>query len=307
MEGIIVIRNIMVENANAIAGQTWGFPAISNFLGYVHALQRKLSTLTESDFSNLKLNGCGVICHQSQVHAYQASGYSEYVFSLTRNPLTKEAKSPSFVEEGRMHMTVSLVIGIDEFPDLSELEIQQLEQKVKSFAVTQRLAGGTITGLTSVKIKEIPDGSEKQEQQANFWLRTLLPGFALVNRTDLLVEHSKRFAESKTPQLDAWLDAASLNFDLDNQIKTKPYSGWIKPIAIGFNAISPLYKAGEIAKCRDETTPVQFVENIYSLGEWLSPHRIKKFEDIMWYYQTDLEKGTYLCQNNYQSQLEQSI
>lgn len=103
MSHVIVLRHLQVENANAVAGLTYGFPAISHFLGYVHALSRKLQAS-----HGLTLGGCGVICHRRQIHAHSSG--RDYQFALTRNPLTKEAKTAAFNEEGRMHMTVSLVI-----------------------------------------------------------------------------------------------------------------------------------------------------------------------------------------------------
>jgi len=301
MEAIIVIRNIVVENANAIAGQTWGFPAMSHFLGFMHALQRRLPTNSKLNMTDLKLNACGVICHQHEVQAYQASGYSEHVFSLTRNPLTKDARSPSFVEEGRMHMTVSLLISVETLPTLNEeLEIPQLENEIKQQVESQRLAGGTITSITSVKVKAVPDGTDAQEKQANFWLRTLLPGFALVERSDLLTEQSKLFSDSDNPELEAWLESSILHVDAEKKVKPRPYSGWIKPIPVGYKAVSPLYPAGEVARSRDSVTPVCFVETIYSLGEWISPHRIKRFEDLMWSYTTESNPTHYVCNNSYQ-------
>jgi len=301
MEAIIVIRNIVVENVNAIAGQTWGFPAVTHFLGYMHALQRRLSDISTLEIEELKLSACGIICHQHETHAYQAAGYSEHVFALTRNPLTKEAKSASFIEEARMNMTVSLVIAIESLPALNEeSEIPRLEQEIKQLAESQRLAGGTITSITSVKVKTVPDGTDEQEQQVNFWLRTLLPGYALVNRFDLLIEQSKLYSESENPELEAWFNASILLRDTEGKVKPKPYPGWIKPIAIGYKAISPLYDAGEVARSRDNETPVCFVETIYSLGEWVSPHRIKRFEDLMWSYTTESNHSHYLCSNLYQ-------
>lgn len=43
MSSLILLRRLRVENANAIAGVTWGFPAITHFLGFTHALSRKLT------------------------------------------------------------------------------------------------------------------------------------------------------------------------------------------------------------------------------------------------------------------------
>ncbi|PVF10187.1 type I-F CRISPR-associated protein Csy2, partial [Yersinia pestis] len=44
MSSLIVLHQVRVENANAIAGLTYGFPAITHFLGYSHALSRKLQS-----------------------------------------------------------------------------------------------------------------------------------------------------------------------------------------------------------------------------------------------------------------------
>src|SRR5690554_6212642 len=108
MKSLLSIKNIKVENANAIAGLTYGFPAVSNFLGFTHALSRALNKKL-----GLSLGGCAIICHQHRVQAYQPAGWGDYVFALTRNPLTKEGNTQPFNEEGRMHMEVSLLIECD--------------------------------------------------------------------------------------------------------------------------------------------------------------------------------------------------
>ena len=52
MNQYILLNRIKVQNANAIAGFTWGFPAITHFLGFSHNLSRKL---LNSDFDNLSI------------------------------------------------------------------------------------------------------------------------------------------------------------------------------------------------------------------------------------------------------------
>ena len=42
MKSTLLLRHLKVENANAISGLTYGFPAISHFLGFTHALSRRL-------------------------------------------------------------------------------------------------------------------------------------------------------------------------------------------------------------------------------------------------------------------------
>ena len=44
MSQYLVLSHIDTQNANSIAGLTWGFPAITQFLGFTHALSRKLSS-----------------------------------------------------------------------------------------------------------------------------------------------------------------------------------------------------------------------------------------------------------------------
>jgi CRISPR-associated protein Csy2 len=82
----------------------------------------------------------------------------------------------------------------------------------------------------------------------------------------------------------------------------KPASGWLVPITTGFKAISPLYEPGEVANTRDPSVPFRFVESVYSVGQWLSPHRIRDINSIFWrYHQQD---DWYLCKNSYQPETE---
>ncbi len=318
MKSLLILRNIKVENANAIAGLTYGFPAISNFLGFTHALSRALQNKR-----GLWLGGCAVICHQHHVNAHQPAGWGDYVFALTRNPLTKEEKSPAFVEEGRMQMEVSLLIECDFDSDDFDFDTGNDKQDIAFFesyianqAVTQRLAGGTIQNIGRVIFAELP---ENLDDLANFTRRhllKLLPGFVLVDRSDLLSAHHQ-LLQTTNPRIelmDAWLDFAALKYKAIPELKegeapteqtkakweriAKPAGGWLVPITTGFKAISPLYENGEVARSRDPNTPFRFVESVYSVGEWLSPHRVQDLEHIVWRYQADGD--WYLCQNSYQ-------
>lgn len=310
MDALLILRNIRVENANAVAGLTWGFPAISNFLGFVHALSRKLPTNI-----GLNLGGCGVVCHNRQVQSYQPRGWGDHVFALTRNPLTREEKSPAFNEEGRMHMTVSLLIPVVGMLD-EECEPRKLEQMIERLALSQRLAGGTIISIDAVEMLEPPEDFEGLQKFERKQLRKLLPGFALVQRADLLAEHAQqcRGQDPSAEQLDAWLDFSAIKFQaerpdgvVDEQTAAdwryvpKPDRGWLVPMATGYRGISDLYEPGVVARSRDSTTPFRFVESVYSVGEWLSPHRVSKLEQLIWRYHAEPETGWYLCRNLYQT------
>lgn len=309
MDALLILRNIRVENANAVAGLTWGFPAISNYLGFVHALSRRLPADLE-----LKLEGCGVVCHNQQIQSYQPRGWGDHVFALTRNPLTQKEISPSFNEEGRMHMMVSLLIPIMGVLD-DRCELKELKLLIEKLALSQRLAGGTIISIGAVDLEEPPENYEKLQLFERKQLRKLLPGFALVQRSDLLAEHtgSRVSSDPNADPLDAWLDFSAIKFQaelpdgvIDEQTPAewnyvpKPGGGWLVPMATGYRGISDLHEPGQVARSRDSTTPFRFVESVYSIGEWLSPHRATNLTQLIWRYYAEPETGWYLCRNSYQ-------
>ncbi|WP_445374483.1 type I-F CRISPR-associated protein Csy2 [Photorhabdus tasmaniensis] len=311
MSYLIILRKIKVENANAIVGLTYGFPAITHFLGFTHALSRKLQ-----QSHGLRLENCGVICHNHQLHAYQSDPIKDKVFALTRNPLTKEAKTATFNEEGRMHMTVSLLMECSGEIVGGSASIDELEQHLLEICPTHRLAGGTITEIAKVDVISFP----QQEQETRKLMRRLLPGFALLDRSELLADHYDTLKQSN-PQaelLDAWLDFAAIKMraipvqeDKQPEIGdpatweyvAKPASGYLVPLMTGYQAISPLYPAGQVEKTRDPNTPFRFVEAIYGVGEWQSPHRIHDIRQLLWCY--DYQEGVYRCCNQ-QSAARQS-
>lgn len=293
MSSLIVLRHLKVENANAIAGLTYGFPAITHFLGFTHALSRKLQQRY-----GLTLENCGVVCHQQQLQAY-SSGYDK-VFSLTRNPLTKEAKTAAFNEEGRLHMTVSLLMACSGKIANGEDGAKALENELAIMCQTQRLAGGTITDIGSVSVIAYPNESSVLRRL----MRRLLPGFALLDRSELLQTHyqSLRQTQPQAELIDAWLDFAALKQQavVDEATETcalrylpKPASGYLVPIQVGYRAISPLYAAGEVKKTRDTATPFRFAEAIYGVGEWRSLHRITDLRQMLWQYHH--QDDSYLC------------
>ena len=42
------------------------------------------------------------------------------------------------------------------------------------------------------------------------------------------------------------------------------------------------------------------MESVYSLGEWVSPHRLPSVQALLWHAETDQEKGLYRCRSGYQ-------
>lgn len=204
MSQYILINRVTVQNANAIAGFTWGFPSITHFMGFTHNLSRKVS---ESNFGQFDLSGCGVVSHQHNSHTY---GEYHALFSQNKNPgamqleKSKAGKNPSIIEEGKMNMTVSLLIGFDGF--LGN-QADRFIEWLKKQCLLQRLAGGTILNIESIQIFDI-------QEENKFYLlkRKLLPGFALMDRSGDLEQHYERNLQEnpEAELLDAWLDFAAL-------------------------------------------------------------------------------------------------
>lgn len=304
MQQYILIKKLNVQNANAISGLTYGFPAITNFLGFAHALSRKLP-----DNLQIKLGGVAVISHKNSVHVRQPKGWGDYVFALTRNPLTQQGKTAPINEEGRMNMQISLLIEVEGLV-AGEQPIQQLlQEKIRNLIPTMRLAGGQITDFESCEVLN----DELAQQKA---LRRLMPGFVLLDKSDYLEAHFSALLlkQQNTCMFDAWCDFAKLKYKamaLENQLGeieqiepskenaaseesakikatweyvAKPNVGYLVPIAAGYYAISELYSAGEVENVRDKTVPVTFAETAYSVGEWQSVHRLRQINNGIWRY-----------------------
>ena len=112
MSNYLLIKNISVQNANAMSSAfTVGFPAVTAFLGFMHALQRKINGMT--DFEKIRFSSIGISCNDFKIHSYKGKKDFDYSIIGTANPLTKDGKRPSFIEEPRCNFVVSLVIACE--------------------------------------------------------------------------------------------------------------------------------------------------------------------------------------------------
>tara|TARA_R110002020_G_scaffold146164_4_gene320612 strand:- start:279 stop:1262 length:984 start_codon:yes stop_codon:yes gene_type:complete len=316
---LLVLPRLRIQNANAISSpMTWGFPAMSAFVGVQQVLERNLP-----DDIKLVFNEIGVVCHHIEPQVTEG-GFIK-AFHLTRNPVDKSGGTAAIVEEGRAHLEVTLLIGVEsEGDDLSSAERRRaIAQTLFDQVQGMRIAGGSVMPAFDTQQRNRPElisFSATESERVKQWRRLkrrLLPGFALVLRDDLLTEHTttlKAQDESATA-LDAWLDLSRLNHEcLVEQVKDekdgkekevvrwsvrRPYRGWLVPIPVGYGALSDQYDPGEVANARDPSVPFRFVESLYSIGEWVSPHRFQKPDDLMWFVENDLDRGIYRLQNDY--------
>ncbi|WP_284335313.1 type I-F CRISPR-associated protein Csy2 [Comamonas sp. NoAH] len=333
-QAILVLPHLRVQNANAISSPlTHGFPSITAFIGLMWALQRKLA----HKHIPLKLLSVGVVCHHHQEQV--SEGYVR-TFNLTRNPVDKDGSTAAIVEEGRMHMQVSLVFGVALQPGAAASELHDKEQReawaksVGEIAEQMRVAGGSLLPSRPAPGKKvrpwmdvIAEDNAQQKEDFRRWRRQWLPGFALVSRDDVLAQRLEKLRNTTQPQatlLDAWLHAARFNYEAqavkdgeaqsDGKVEWKdPFrqmektkgSGWLVPIPVGYAALGAQHAAGTVGNARDMTAPLRFVESVYSIGAWLSPHRIERLQDLLWQADTDAAAGLYRCRNTFHNTLSE--
>lgn len=314
---LLVLPHLRVQNANAVSSPlTHGFPSMTAFLGLMWALERK----TRGAGLDLAFKAIGVVCHDHQEQT--TDGGFVKAFRLTRNPVGKDGSTAAIVEEGRIHLELSLVLAIHSErwkrePVKRDTDIATVAELLASM----RIAGGTmLSPALPWRHRYQPHvidltGTEEDRYAAFRKARMrMLPGFTLVSRDDMLDE---RFVELqvKSPQasrLDAWQSLSRINwrYQLDKKNEKGEWTndrrgkGWMVPIPVGYGALGKLHSAGSVANTRDADTPFRFVESLYSVGEWLSPHRLQSPQQMLWYADSQPDDGLYRCRNDYADSAE---
>lgn len=289
----LLLDKIEIDNANSLSSPiTYGFPAISGFAGAMHALNRKLR---EHDWP-VSFGGVLIACHALQVQRYRPHRYADYSFNQSRNPIKKDGSTAAIIEEGKCHFTVSLVVEINARRALRHrLEDEQIEfeQLCRQLLLQQRIAGGSTRTLEQVSLLDVSEEKTLKRQ--------LLPAFVLMDARKELIEITEELQQlhSAATALDALLEVATLyqvpetkpNGKVKWQTRSaKTGRGWLVPMPVGFQAIAPQQAAGELAQCRTNDYPSQYVETLYSLGKWVFPHRLPaSFSNCFWHYQQQPE------------------
>ena len=299
----LLIDRIKIENANAVSSPlTYGFPAISGFLGAVHALQRKIPFGV-----SLSFDGALIASHETRIKRYRPTPYSDYTFNQSRNPIKKNGNTASIIEEGKVDLTVSLVIPVccDDDEDFDWLAankadfVRWAEHTIK----TQRMAGGSVFDAKAelIKSEDLDDLKAK-----------LAPAFILMDAKQDLIDITQELQQknSDATSLDALLEVATLHHvpctrskdnkktakqedekafsDKENKViewkiaSVKQGRGWLVPMPVGYQAISPLFEAGTMKDCRSTQYPSQFVEALYGLGKWVFPYNLSTLEGAFW-------------------------
>lgn len=281
MTQYLIVRKIEVQNANAVSSPfTYGFPAVTSFLGFSHALQRHFNTLQSG---SLKIEGVGIICHRFQMLDHR-DGYDRF-FCLTGNPLNEKGERAPFVEEGRCRMTISLVLKTHGLEQVS-MDAVTLADIIES---RMKLSGGDILSMQAVT----PVLDDRKA------IRMLMPGYALVERRSLLKQCMVEGLDAFQALHQYLAIQHRCSVDDDGAVTWKSgrrSPGWFVPIATGFQALSPI---GKPKNARDTSTSHRFAESVVTLGEFVMASRFHSLSDILWRYRhvNDL----YLCEQEMQA------
>ncbi|MCK7633010.1 MULTISPECIES: type I-F CRISPR-associated protein Csy2 [unclassified Shewanella] len=291
---LLIIPHIKVHNANALSSPfTIGFPAMTAWLGGVHALQRHVNA------QDIPVNflATGVVSHDVNLQTYK--GDNDYVHSIvgTGNPLDKTGARSAFIEEARCHLEISLVIElngitIDEHEHLLSAVTQLLHAKMK-------LAGGDIKSFQPPFCINNSEGDDKDLRKLQ---RHLMPGYVLIERRDLMQAAMAEGVDALNALIDYLAVHHSCDQDEEGNIEWRSYrktlenkpAGWVVPIATGYHALSELSDA---KNQRDPNTSHRFAESLVTLGEFKMPHRLHSVEQMLWRYHIDGD--LYLCQQKH--------
>jgi len=200
---LLILPRLRIQNANAISSPlTHGFPSITAFLGLMWALQRQ----TNRAGLDLDFKAVGVVCHDYQEQVTD-DGYVK-TFRLPRHPVEASGKTAPIIEEGRIHLDISLVFAITSQRWNKEPSVREADAATVGEILPQlRIASGTLLPPRNwgnpryrPKIVELTGTPKDQQVLFSKARRHLLPGFALVSRPDLL---EARLAELQAERTNA--------------------------------------------------------------------------------------------------------
>lgn len=211
MNQFIFINKIRVQDANCVAGLTWGFPSITGFTGFAHALSLKVQ---KSDFSKIRVGSeIMVVAHDYHHHTYE-NEYQITLFSQKRGAnfysdtdKNKQSKTMTRIEEGRMDMVISLLIPIQGRVGANRKEafIDYLIQCVS----TMRIASGSVISIKELDVLGLDESNKSNQLLVK---RKLMPGYVLSDASSALSQHYDSINSAEKDLVDAWLDFSSIKY-----------------------------------------------------------------------------------------------
>jgi CRISPR-associated protein Csy2 len=312
---ILVLDTIKVLGANAISSYaTIGVPALTAIGGFLHALERKL----KQQGINIKLNNFAMLYKEVDLQVHK-QGYTNSIKTTANPSILKntagDIQRPPFNPEAKCHLELSLVISIEHIEDETNLC-----NNIKQLLPTMKLASGDILNTENIYITHV---DENDDLSFNMFISKLMPSFVLIERKDLMIEAMEQGKDA----VDALLDNLAVyhrctktpiniaddntqvaidkepKFKIEWQKPSRNNSGWIVPIAVGYQGISSL---GTAKNTRNSSTAHRFAESIITLGEFKMPYRFSSINAMLWQYNHDAEADLY-CYSQTSSDTEEDF
>lgn len=195
---------MQVQNANAVSGFVHSSLSPTQTLGFTHALGRRLK---QKDVNGISLKGCALIVRENHTQTYKDDkGTTRFTKSRNQPCIygVNKFNKPYVTENATMNLTLSLLIAYEGDIDNEEIFCKQVE----SLCYHNRMGGGTILRMKDVRLTTIEEsGRSDDSNKIRELVRSLLPGFVLHERSDLLAMHKQ---QSKQSALATWFDYISL-------------------------------------------------------------------------------------------------
>lgn len=255
----ILLSHVTANNCNAMSGPfVVGFPAMTGWLGFTHALQRLLG---------IEVKKTGVVVHRFHL---DTTGSSPNTYSKTTLLANKHGntKKDSISPECYCSLTVSIIITYDN-PSKVDMSSDIIRKTIMS---RLKLVGGDINTIKQIRLMDI--------NKKNDWYklrRKLMPSYAIINRRGLAISKMMEGMDAA----DMIIDAASPTAEL----------GWIVPNCVGYQCLT---EPEFVQNQRDQTKPHRFAEPILTLCQFIMPYTIDKMDNMLWEYKID--NNLYYCE-----------
>jgi CRISPR-associated protein Csy2 len=282
MSNCILISKIDISDANALSSPySVGFPAITGLMGFVQKFELLLHE--QEEYKEIKFISAGIVSNKFYLHTTKV-GYDNRI-CLFKSPLKSNGSLSSIVESPKCSMQVSILI---ECENIGLIDIDVFVNYMEDILWSKlKFAGGSIFkpyGNDS-KYKHI----SFYEKKDNIILRKMMPGYALIERRDLMVNSMEEGKDA----IESLLHYVKINHQNDNISKNS--KGWIVPITTGYQGISDF---AVMENQRSYEYQHRFVENIVTLCEFVMPYRLDSVDNLLWHYDIDLNKNLYTFKQN---------
>lgn len=305
--GYLLLNKLDVRKANSLSGHfAYGFPSITAFKGFTHALTRALHQSDKPELNGLSLRGVMVACHDHEIYGikdtYNNIRFSQFSFPASTmsqvGALVRDKRLPSITEQAYVDMVVSLVIEVVSEDSITPAIQEGLERFIFDFTRKGRVAGGVVQyNLSEEQVAYL------EYEDLDDIAYMISDSYILTDAQELMRQYLEENPSKNA--LDAILDLSSQKIkptlDEDGIIKMQrqpiddKYKG-LAVMSVGYQGIAPAissrYFKGSISQHQDGVK-TQYVEAVYSFVKWELPHvlRLNNFlRHSFWMYESENEE-----------------